>query len=351
MSRLFHFAIVAAMMALPAVAMGGDTEIAQSIVKQLQAKKAEGSLKGFNIGLRVEEGVVWLEGHVSNPEQHDMAVDVARRVGGVQRVVDGIRIEGRTAATEPVSTPRELAAADLTQAEVQAEPEAQPAAQEAATPQETPASRFVAQQVEPQMLVQQPMESLVPTPAAQEMSYEAEEEFSFSPVRPASAEKPTSQETASAEAAPAMRPLRPVPVQAHPQARPVQAAQTPYAMGPAGHPAYRMASNNNRGAMAQQPVPVAAPAYYPSQYGYGYGYAAPARYDQPHMPGYAWPAYAAHPNYAAVTYPRQYSPMAWPYIGPFYPYPQVPLGWRSVTMEWEDGWWTLDFKARRHNSF
>jgi hypothetical protein len=49
-----------------------------------------------------------------------------------------------------------------------------------------------------------------------------------------------------------------------------------------------------------------------------------------------------------VTYPKQYSPTAWPYIGPFYPYPQVPLGWRKVTLEWDDGWWMLDFKARRH---
>ncbi|MEM9658618.1 MAG: BON domain-containing protein, partial [Planctomycetota bacterium] len=67
-------------------------------------------------------------------------------------------------------------------------------------------------------------------------------------------------------------------------------------------------------------------------------------YDDPSMPGYAWPSYAAYPNYAAVTYPQQYSPSAWPYIGPFYPYPQVPLGWRKVTLEWDDGWWFLDFK-------
>ena len=71
---------------------------------------------------------------------------------------------------------------------------------------------------------------------------------------------------------------------------------------------------------------------------------APARYDQPCMPNYAWPSYAAYPNYAAVTYPKQYSPTAWPYIGPFYPYPQVPLGWRKVTLEWDSGWWFLDFK-------
>jgi hypothetical protein len=66
-------------------------------------------------------------------------------------------------------------------------------------------------------------------------------------------------------------------------------------------------------------------------------------YDNPQMPGYAWPSYASYPNYAALTYPQQYSPSAWPYIGPFYPYPQVPLGWRKVTLEWDDGWWFLDF--------
>ncbi len=76
----------------------------------------------------------------------------------------------------------------------------------------------------------------------------------------------------------------------------------------------------------------------------GVGGVAPARYDQPNLPNYSWPSYAAHPNYAALTYPTQYSPTAWPYIGPFYPYPQVPMGWRKVTLEWSDGWWMLDFK-------
>ena len=71
-----------------------------------------------------------------------------------------------------------------------------------------------------------------------------------------------------------------------------------------------------------------------------------ASYDNPQMPGYAWPSYASSPNYAALTYPKQYSASAWPYIGPFYPYPQVPLGWRKVTMEWDDGWWFLDFKDK-----
>ena len=73
---------------------------------------------------------------------------------------------------------------------------------------------------------------------------------------------------------------------------------------------------------------------------------APARYDHPNLPGYSWPSYASHPNYAAVSYPKQYSASAWPYIGPFYPYPQVPLGWRKVTLQWDDGWWFLDFKDK-----
>ncbi|MHC4399624.1 MAG: BON domain-containing protein [Planctomycetota bacterium] len=97
------------------------------------------------------------------------------------------------------------------------------------------------------------------------------------------------------------------------------------------------------GGMSGGPVP---------QYVAAVGGPAPARYDQPHLPSYAWPSYSAYPNYAALTYPKKYSPAAWPYIGPFYPYPQVPLGWRKVTLEWHDGWWQLDFDdGPRRNGF
>jgi len=107
----------------------------------------------------------------------------------------------------------------------------------------------------------------------------------------------------------------------------------------AGGPAYGPVPGGAPDGMAGAPAPMYMP-------GSGVGI-APARYDHPSMPGYAWPSYACYPNYAAVTYPKQYSPTAWPYIGPFYPYPQVPLGWRKVTLEWDDGWWMLDFKDRR----
>ncbi|MEZ6046342.1 MAG: BON domain-containing protein [Planctomycetaceae bacterium] len=59
--------------------------------------------------------------------------------------------------------------------------------------------------------------------------------------------------------------------------------------------------------------------------------AAGAVYNGPNLPEYAWPAQAAYPNYAAIQYPTEYSASAWPYIGPFYPYPQVPWdGGKSV---------------------
>lgn len=58
------------------------------------------------------------------------------------------------------------------------------------------------------------------------------------------------------------------------------------------------------------------------------------------MPPYAWPTYAPYNNYSRVAYPQYYPPQAFPYIGPCYPFPKVPLGWRSVKLEWEDGhWW------------
>ncbi len=100
-----------------------------------------------------------------------------------------------------------------------------------------------------------------------------------------------------------------------------------YQGGPAGGPGY-------------------APPYPPSYGNPGMGGGSPAVYNSPNMPDHSWPSYAQYPNSAAVTYPQQYSASAWPYIGPFYPYPQVPLGWRDATLRWDDGQWNLMFKPR-----
>jgi len=116
----------------------------------------------------------------------------------------------------------------------------------------------------------------------------------------------------------------------------------PGVMGVPGAMGAPMAGYENRAAVgAPAPMPAyAGPAYGPS------GASSSAIYNQPGLPNYAWPTYAQYPNSAAVSYPSQYSASAWPYIGPFYPYPQVPLGWRKAQLEWDDGYWHLNFSPR-----
>ena len=84
----------------------------------------------------------------------------------------------------------------------------------------------------------------------------------------------------------------------------------------------------------------------PPAYGHPGQQADHTVYNMPNMPDYAWPSYAAYPNFAQVSYPKEYSASAWPYIGPFYPYPQIPMGWRQAQLEWDDGHWSLNFRPR-----
>jgi hypothetical protein len=69
------------------------------------------------------------------------------------------------------------------------------------------------------------------------------------------------------------------------------------------------------------------------------------------QPNYAWPSYAPPGNFSAVGYPTAYPWQAWPNIGPFYPYPEVPQDWRAVTLRWDDGIWWLDFKKNYTRPF
>ena len=69
----------------------------------------------------------------------------------------------------------------------------------------------------------------------------------------------------------------------------------------------------------------------------------------PPLPPYAWPTYAPHNNVSRVGYPEAYPYNAFPFIGPYYPFPKVPLGWRKVTLEWEDGHWYLGRNSTPHD--
>lgn len=108
-----------------------------------------------------------------------------------------------------------------------------------------------------------------------------------------------------------------------------QATGTPGALPPVG-PIAAMPT------AAYPPGPNGAVAD-PVAMGVGHG---PAAGFAPPLPPHAWPTYAPYNNVSRVGYPTAYPYNAFPFIGPFYPFPKVPLGWRSVSLTWEDGhWW------------
>jgi hypothetical protein len=77
----------------------------------------------------------------------------------------------------------------------------------------------------------------------------------------------------------------------------------------------------------------------------------PTPYDlnPPKMPPYAWPTYAPYNNNSRVAYPDAYPAQAWPFIGPMYPFPKVPLSWRAVKLEWQDGYWWYSTHGTSHD--
>ncbi len=86
--------------------------------------------------------------------------------------------------------------------------------------------------------------------------------------------------------------------------------------------------------------PIGDPVVDPVPVGPGGGYEMGA----PPLPNNAWPTYAPYNNVSRVAYPTAHPYSAFPFIGPYYPFPKVPLGWRKVTLEWEDGHWWLGRK-------
>ncbi len=96
------------------------------------------------------------------------------------------------------------------------------------------------------------------------------------------------------------------------------------------------------------PPPNATPVIDPIPLGQP-GASSPYELNAPKMPPYAWSSYAPYNNFSRVAYPTQYPSNAFPFIGPFYPFPKVPLGWRSVTLEWQDGHWWMGRNATKYD--
>jgi hypothetical protein len=69
----------------------------------------------------------------------------------------------------------------------------------------------------------------------------------------------------------------------------------------------------------------------------------------PRMPPYAWPTYAPFNNYSRVAQPLAYPYNAFPFIGPSYPFPKIPPGWRAIKLEWDDGYWWYSKLAPKYD--
>ena len=325
--RRFLFGVVIASMtaAMPAWAFGGDREIAKTLMTELQQHKAAGELKGFDIDLKVEDGIVFLTGRVASPTQHQLVVQAASMAAGEGNVVDELKVDGAEtySAVAPAST---TAPVDM---DMQITDAVIAKLQESKSAGTLRGFELDVSTVNGDVWLKGKVANSSQKSHVLDIARRVEgvarviDDISIkdSSVRPVS----------NTEQAPA---LMPVPQGSSMPMVGTAAPATPQAFAPSGLTSAHLGG----GYVAGTPVPM-------NGAGLEYGVGAP-RYDQPNMPSYAWPSYAAHPNYAAVTYPKQYSPSAWPYIGPFYPYPQVPLGWRKVTLEWDDGLWYLDFTSK-----
>ena len=245
-----------------------DQEIARQVATALKSQKESGRLKGFRVNLSVDRGTVWLEGDVASRDQRLMVLEAARRIPGVKQVVNELEIRKADPAvlvsqtTEPAAT---------------------------AAPQVTP---IPVAEVAPEV-VPIPVAETKPAPAV-----EATPQVIPEAVVEA---KPAAEKVAAVTAPPvgtAVAPRQPQGLAAAPAA---QLAQVPTGQQQLGYPVPMTY-------VAQ----VQPPAYVPGHAASVPSPVARTRYDHPQVPSYAWPTYASHPNYAAVTYPKQYSPTACP---------------------------------------
>jgi len=327
--------IASVTVAMTVGAFGGDREIAQTVLAELQQHKAAGQLTGFDIDLKVEDGIVYLTGTVASQAQRDIVERAAINEVGRANLVNDLQLQGQS--------PEELPARQTMVMPVSgSEPSDEPSAQDVAVTdtiigklQQSKSSGAlrgfdldvstiqgdvwlkgsVANQAQKDLILDIARRTRGVARVIDDVAV-----TTSSPIRQVSTGAPAPVPQGSS-----------MPVAGRP-------IESPQAFAPSGLASYGPNGCVGEGYSSGGPVPMQGA-------GGEYGAGAP-RYDQPNLPSYAWPSYAAHPNYAAVTYPKQYSPSAWPYIGPFYPYPQVPLGWRKVALEWDDGLWYLDFTSK-----
>ncbi len=327
----FVLAVVAsACLATPAWA----EDLATTVANQL---RDSGALSGYRVNVKSKSGTVWLEGRVTDQQQLAAAVGIAEATPGVERVVNRLSIDA--AGEQPAGASFGLPSSTWGVAGMQA-----PAA--SAQPATIPPPPAASQTTNPFSAVTGLFfaggSKAAETPSQVQLTQGMQPVGRMNPVaagnaRPMGQPRPMGPRTAmQTSGVHGGQMMLPGPGYDGPVMDGQMVPGTmQYSEGYA--PGMPM-----QGGYAGGPMPMS---------GAGVGMPpVPMRGDGPNMPNYAWPSYAAYPNYAGLQYPTQYSPTAWPYIGPFYPYPQVPLGWRRVSLEWDDGWWYIDFDDRHTHS-
>ena len=384
MRRKYFGLAIAALAALgPSQVWGGDREIAEEIIKRLKTSRDSGALEDFTLDMKVDKGVVAFRGNVAEEAQKKVVLETAKGIEGVASVIDEVTVAGTDQPTES-GTPAETQEAKKADAfsfrKALLDHSDKPEAAERVDAVMPVSAETESAENGDAVIISSVINALTAAKEAGQLRGFGVDIKSHNGIvhliGRASSESQRNTIIALAEGVegvsgvrqtisiPAAAPVAPeatfasveainpslAPVAVDPVVRPAREKSTPIVAGAAmpvpfdmsqGPDATRTVANfapvprpvaGQLAPVAGQPVPMAANS--PP--------GAP-RYDNPNLPNYAWPGYAAHPNYAQVAYPTEYSPSAWPFIGPFYPYPQVPLGWRRVSLEWDDGWWFLDF--------
>jgi hypothetical protein len=280
--------------------------------------KNSGQLQNYRLGVKYQDGTAWLLGNVTDSQQEQSAIQLAEQMPGVHRVVSKLDIADRNGADRDQAVSDESPSVNspsVNSPSVNYAQSLQLASAEMKQPQRSVPNQQLRR-------TQQSRSNQMPMPA---------QRIATAPMNP-QMQMQMQMQMQRQQQMQMMQQMPPRP-QAMDGMGPQQAQMQYIGNNGGARPANYAAMGPGGGGGGMNPMPA----------GYTPGGTQAVSYDQGQMPGYAWPSYAASPNYAALTYPRQYSPSAWPYIGPFYPYPQVPLGWRKVSLEWDDGWWFLDF--------
>lgn len=296
-----------------AAASKSNSEIAQDVASALR----DARLVSKGVEIEVLGGVCTLKGEIADAQQRAAATRIVSAVPGVESVDNQLRLMSSAGAPQALRTASGVQQAGF---EGGSGRRVQRVSNEVAAPQSN----------------QEQAQQIANAIAATGLSGYDIEVRCREGVAGLKGEVGSAQEAAMAVQAAKSVPgvaqvLNGLTINGQPAAAPAAAPQA----RPAGYPA--MPAGYPQMQPAGMPQPVAAPAMPVGGH---------MLHNRPNMPEYAWPAYAPYDNYAQVTYPGQYDASAWPYIGPFYPYPQVPAEWRSAQLVWDDGYWQLKFHSR-----